>query len=83
LHFAADLFGNSKGFDRDALDKIIREKLIVDRDVKDVDISSFEDHCEALNKVIQEEKTLGKSYEIGHTFFAGISDIYLKNERIF
>ncbi len=60
-------------FDKDRLINIINEKA--DVDIADLMIDDYANYCEALNKIIGEEGTLGEDYWIGHTFFAEIVDL--------
>ena len=66
------------GFSEDALKDIIEDKL------KDKPINKFTDElqtkyvqsCKEFNKMIDDDPDLGKRYQIGHTFFAEIVDIW-------
>lgn len=66
------------GYSDDALKDIIEEKL------NKTPINKFTDElqmkyvqsCNELNKIIDNDPELGKQYQIGHTFFAEIVDIW-------
>lgn len=66
------------GFREDALKDIIEDKL------KDKPINKFTDElqtkyvqsCKELNKMIDNDPDLGKRYQIGHTFFAELVDVW-------
>lgn len=66
------------GYSNDALKDIIEDKL------NKTPISKFTDElqekyvqsCNELNKMIDDDPDLGKRYQIGHTFFAEIVDIW-------
>jgi len=66
-----------KGFDRSILWNMIQQKK---NDLKikinDVDIETFINHCEYLNKEVSAMPELGENYQVGHTFFAEIVDIF-------
>jgi 5-methylcytosine-specific restriction enzyme B len=68
------------GFNKNTLSEMINNNL---NNEKEIDIDSFVDRCESLNFVIQKEPSLGNSYEIGHTFFAVITDIYQQIKKYF
>ncbi len=66
------------GYNEDRLKDILRYKL------DNNSISKFDDtlqskyvkRCSALNKMIDNDTDLGSKYEIGHTFFAELVDIW-------
>lgn len=62
-------------YDEKRLDEIIGEK-ISDFKIDEVIPDDFSETCTALNKEIESEYALGKSYLIGHAFFSEIVDIY-------
>lgn len=62
-------------YDEKRLDEIIGEKIF-DFKIKEVIPDDFSETCTALNKEIESEYALGKSYLIGHAFFSEIVDIY-------
>jgi len=64
-----------KGFDRNILHSMIRQKK-ADIKISDEDIETFIDRCESLNKEVSETPELGENYQVGHTFFAEVVDIY-------
>ena len=68
-----------KGFDQDILEDIIKEKnneKSLKSDSKQKELKRFVTNVTRLNKSIAESADLGKKFEIGHTFFAEIIDIY-------
>lgn len=50
--------------------------------ISDSDIEKFATRCEILNKEIKESDELGEQYQIGHTFFSEIVDIYTQYSSI-
>jgi 5-methylcytosine-specific restriction protein B len=70
-----------KGFDRDILHSMIREKKS-DLKIKDEDIETFIDRCETLNEYVSKTPELGENYQVGHTFFAEVVDIYKSMQGI-
>lgn len=67
-----------KKFDSDSLKEIIEYKMEVKKiDLKEDEIEDFISRCIKLNEYISEKiPELGKEYEVGHTFFAELVDIY-------
>lgn len=71
-----------KGFDKVVLREMIQEKkkkLKIKFD--DVDIEIFVKNCERLNNEVSAMPELGENYQVGHTFFSEVVDIFksLKN----
>ncbi len=65
------------GFDSDKLLQIINIKnLELETKIKDEEIEQFIINAESLNKAICKIPELGEQYQIGHTFFAEIVNIY-------
>jgi len=71
-----------KGFDEERLRKILTEKA-EGISGNDIDIDNFVACCKKLNDKIAENDSLGKNYEIGHTFFADIIPIYRNLTEIY
>ncbi|WP_294309401.1 AAA family ATPase [uncultured Chryseobacterium sp.] len=66
-----------KGFDRNILWQIINEKRhSLKISINDTEIETFINKCEQLNNEISQIPELGENYQIGHTFFAEIVDIF-------
>ncbi|MBD1384598.1 AAA family ATPase [Mucilaginibacter rigui] len=66
-----------KGFDRGILLNMIRYKNgELQMNINDADIETFVNRCERLNKEVSAMPELGESYQVGHTFFAEIVDIF-------
>lgn len=66
-----------KGFDRNILWQIINEKRhTLKININDTEIETFINKCEQLNNEISQIPELGENYQIGHTFFAEIVDIF-------
>jgi 5-methylcytosine-specific restriction protein B len=61
-------------FSKDKLREILEVKF--DKDPSPENLERFVDNAEALNAELIKVPTLGKRYQIGHTFFAEIADIY-------
>lgn len=61
-------------YDADRLDEIISEK-VKDNNISEGISDDFSKTCTDLNNEIEWESSLGKSYLIGHAFFAEIVDI--------
>lgn len=69
------------GFDPEALKTIITEKDVNNHLTDNPDLDRFLRNVERLNEAISDVKTypeLGEQYQIGHTFFAEIVDIYYR-----
>jgi 5-methylcytosine-specific restriction protein B len=64
-----------KGFERDILLNMIQQKK-KGMDISDEDIDIFINRCERLNKDVSAMPELGENYQIGHTFFAEVVDIF-------
>ncbi|MEE1121086.1 MAG: AAA family ATPase [Prevotella sp.] len=62
-------------YDADRLDEIISEK-VKDNNISEGISDDFSKTCTDLNNEIEWESSLGKSYLIGHAFFAEIVDIF-------
>ena len=62
-------------YDPKRLDEIISEK-IKDNNISESIPDNFSETCTDLNNEIEWESSLGKSYLIGHAFFAEIVDIF-------
>ena len=72
-------------YDKDKLNDIIEYKIdkiskeAESNKVNDIDegtISNYVNNCSALNDKISKQSNLGPAYQIGHTFFAEVIDIY-------
>lgn len=66
------------GYNESRLKDILRDKLD-NKPVSNFDVDLQEKyiaHCTALNKMIDNDKELGFQYEIGHTFFSELVDIW-------
>jgi 5-methylcytosine-specific restriction protein B len=70
------------GFDPEALKTIIAEKDEHNHLTDNPDLDRFLTNVEELNKAISDDLELGKQYQIGHTFFAEIVDIYYRYHDI-
>jgi 5-methylcytosine-specific restriction protein B len=44
--------------------------------ISDNDIDTFANRCEKLNREVSAMPELGENYQIGHTFFAEVVDIF-------
>ena len=65
------------GFNRDALSQIIDFKSSeLGVKIKDADKERFINSAIKVNQLIRDNEELGKAYEIGHTFFGEIVNIY-------
>jgi 5-methylcytosine-specific restriction protein B len=66
-----------KGFDRNILCKMIQQKKEdLGMNISDNDIEIFLTRCEHLNEEVSKMPELGENYQIGHTFFAEVVDIF-------
>lgn len=66
-----------KGFDKNILLQMLKEKNgSLKTNINENDIDTFANRCERLNKEISAMPELGENYQIGHTFFAEIVDIF-------
>lgn len=66
------------GFSEDALKDIIEYKLgktLINKFTDELQ-TKYIQSCKELNKMIDDDPDLGKRYQIGHTFFAEIVDIW-------
>lgn len=73
-----------KGFDKNILLEILNNKIKqieTNSQPKDEEIEDYIEKCDEVNKIIKKEPNLGEQYEIGHTFFAEVIDIYLSLEK--
>jgi 5-methylcytosine-specific restriction protein B len=66
-----------KGFDRGILWNMIQQKKKeLGINISDADIETFINRCERLNKEVSAMPELGENYQVGHTFFAEVVDIF-------
>ncbi len=66
-----------KGFDRTILWNMIHlKKKALEINISDADIETFINRCEKLNGEVSEMPELGENYQVGHTFFAEVVDIF-------
>jgi 5-methylcytosine-specific restriction protein B len=66
-----------KGFDRGILRNMIQQKKKeLGMNISDTDIEIFINRCERLNKEVSAMPELGENYQVGHTFFAEVVDIF-------
>lgn len=66
-----------KGFDGDVLkDMILHKRDQLKVKIADDDIESFICRCEKLIREVSTMPELGENYQIGHTFFAEVVDIF-------
>lgn len=66
-----------KGFDRGILWNMIQQKKKeLGMNISDADIETFINRCERLNKEVSAMPELGENYQVGHTFFAEVVDIF-------
>ncbi len=66
-----------KGFDKNILLQMLREKREnLKMNISDNDIDIFANRCEKLNNEISAMPELGENYQIGHTFFAEVVDVF-------
>ncbi|WP_175489355.1 McrB family protein [Neolewinella agarilytica] len=70
------------GFDPDALQNIIEEKDENNHLKGNKDLDRFLRNVAQLNQGITDHPELGKQYQIGHTFFAEIVDIYYRYHEL-
>jgi 5-methylcytosine-specific restriction enzyme B len=72
-----------KGFDRYVLWDLIQKKLNqLGTAIKEEDMEAFINRCERLNKRISDSPELGENYQIGHTFFAEVVDVFKSMKNI-
>lgn len=66
-----------KGFDRNILWHMLQQKKrALQMNISDADIETFISRCERLNKEVSVLPELGENYQVGHTFFAEVVDIF-------
>lgn len=66
-----------KGFDKAILWNMIQQKKKeLEMNISDADIETFINRCERLNKEVSAMPELGENYQVGHTFFAEVVDIF-------
>lgn len=66
-----------KGFDKAILEHMIHwKKAKLSMKIDDADIETFIHRCEQLNIAVTAMPELGENYQIGHTFFAEVVDIF-------
>lgn len=66
-----------KGFDKNILLQMLKEKNGIQKtNINENDIDTFANRCERLNREISGMPELGENYQIGHTFFAEVVDIF-------
>lgn len=66
-----------KGFDRGILLGMLQQKRDEQNiNINDADMDVFVDRCERLNKEVSAMPELGENYQVGHTFFAEVVEIF-------
>lgn len=66
-----------KGFDRNILSQMLYQKRSdLQMKINNEDIETFINRCERLNNEVSAMPELGLNYQIGHTFFAEVVDIF-------
>jgi 5-methylcytosine-specific restriction protein B len=66
-----------KGFDKNILLQMVKDKKkYLQVNISDNDIDTFANRCEKLNREVSAMPELGENYQIGHTFFAEVVDIF-------
>jgi len=66
-----------KGFDRNILWNMLEQKKKeLDINISDTDMETFINRCERLNKEVSAMPELGENYQVGHTFFAEVVEIF-------
>lgn len=71
------------GFNKDVLKSIIWSKnKQLNTKLKEEEVNRYVKNCSALNAQLRELPELGPQYEIGHTFFAEIVDIFSSYKSI-
>ncbi len=55
---------------------IQQKKKELGMNISDADIETFINRCERLNKEVSAMPELGENYQVGHTFFAEVVDIF-------
>jgi 5-methylcytosine-specific restriction enzyme B len=72
-----------KGFDRNILWSMIQhKKRELKMNISDTDIETFINRCERLNKEVSAMPELGENYQVGHTFFAEVVDIFKSQKGV-
>lgn len=76
-----------KGFDKNILLEILNNKIKqieTNSQPKDEEIEDYIEKCDEVNKIIKKDPNLGEQYEIGHTFFAEVINIFnsLDNKKL-
>ncbi len=72
-----------KGFEADLLRKMINQKSTIEHiQIDKNDIENFIQRCERLNNEVSAMPELGENYQIGHTFFAEIVEIFKSFKEI-
>lgn len=72
------------GYNKDTLESILEDKLVDFPKFDDNTRAEYVQYCTNLNKKIDEDPDLGEQYQIGHTFFAELVDIWkdMPNKKI-
>lgn len=72
-----------KGFDKNLLQKILNDK-IANTNIEENELEDYIKKCKEVNNSIKNNPDLGDRYEIGHTFFAEVIDIFnsLDNKKL-
>lgn len=66
-----------KGFDRNILWNMLQhKKRELQMNISDADMGTFINRCERLNREVSAMPELGENYQVGHTFFAEVVDIF-------
>lgn len=66
-----------KGFDRFILWNMLQQKKKeLQMKISDADMETFINRCERLNRDVSSIPELGENYQVGHTFFAEVVDIF-------
>jgi len=66
-----------KGFDRNILWNMLQhKKRELQMNISDADMETFINRCERLNREVSAMPELGENYQVGHTFFAEVVDIF-------
>lgn len=72
-----------KGFDKNLLQEILNDK-IANTNIEENELEDYIKKCKEVNNSIKNNPDLGDRYEIGHTFFAEVIDIFnsLDNKKL-
>ena len=72
-----------KGFDKNLLQEILNDK-IANTKIEENELEDYIKKCIEVNNSIKNNPDLGDQYEIGHTFFAEVIDIFnsLDNKKL-